>query len=133
MQVVHIGTQPKRTAPFPNSPNVEILVGEPAADGGNIAAVHILLPSGTQMPPRTHGQAQTLITPLEGRMLPIREQQVTLKPGMLAVIAVGEQVGVENAAAEPASLLAVFAPADFIRTPASWPTVNAADERRGQG
>ena len=65
-------------------------------------------------------------------LLTIGEQQVTLKPGMLAVIAVGEQVGVENDAAEPASL-AVFAPADFIRTPAPWPSVNAADERRGQG
>ena len=43
-----------RTAPFPNGPNVEILVGEPAADGGNLAAVHILLPPGTQMP--THSQ-----------------------------------------------------------------------------
>ena len=86
------------------------------------------------MPPHTHGQAETLITPLEGRMLLTSgEQQVTLELRMLSVIAVGEQVGVENAATELASLLAVFAPADFIRTPASWPTVNAADERRGQG
>jgi quercetin dioxygenase-like cupin family protein len=103
-QVVHIGNQPGGPR-HPNGLNVEILVGEPAADGGNLATMHILLPPETQMLPHAHGQAETFITPLEGRMLLTSgEQQVTLEPGMLAVIAVGQQVGVENAATESASL-----------------------------
>lgn len=128
MEIVQIGSHPVRKAPFPNGPSVEILASERPIDGKWIAAAHVHLPPGSKMPPHAHGESEALITPLNGQVvLANDDQQEILEPGMIARIAIGEMIRVENATSEPVSLLAVFAPIDFINVLATWPITDPAD------
>ncbi len=126
MDIIHIGFQPVRKAPFPNGPSVEILAEQLPIEGRKIAAAHVHLPPGSMMPPHAHGESEAIVTPLNGQVvLASDDQHEVLEPGMIAMIAIGEKVRVENATSEPVSLLAVFAPTSFITALASWPITDA--------
>lgn len=128
MHVVRIGSGTLRAAPVENGPHAEILVGEEAADG-RLAAAHVTLPPGGLMPEHDHGDAAALVFPRSGRLLLASgERREILDPGAVATIGVGERVLVENAGSEPASLLAVFAPAGFVRSLAAWPEAGPEPE-----
>lgn len=50
------------------------------------------------------------------------QREETLEPGKMALIRVGEKVSLENLSAlEEATMLAFFAPPDFVETLRAWP------------
>ena len=121
-RVVVPGHGAVRRAPLPLGPSVEILVDD--QDGAELAAAHLTVPAGGGMPEHTHGESAALLVMLDGE-LRIRGggREATLVPGTLVYVARGERIGLANGSGRPATLLAVFAPADFIRTPTRWPAV----------
>ena len=123
MRVVVPGHGAVRQAPLPLGPSVEILVDDEES-GGELAAAHLTIPAGGGMPEHTHGDSIALLVMLDGE-LRIRggDREDTLVPGTLVYVARGERIGLANGSGRPATLLAVFTPADFIRTPTRWPAV----------
>lgn len=128
MRVVVPGHGLVRRAPLPLGPSVEILVDE-QDNAGQIAAAHLTIPAGGGMPEHTHGDSAALLIMLDGE-LRIRsgDREDTLVPGTLVYVARGERIGLANGAGRPATVLAVFAPADFIRTPTRWPAARGRTE-----
>jgi len=126
VQVVAIGSGEVHAAPFENGPRAEIVVGMSAADG-LLGAVAVTLPPGGAMPEHAHGDSAVVVVPREGRVvLQAAEFRQTLEPGTVAVIGVGERVSLANAGDGPASLLAIVAPAGFLRAFADWPALAPA-------
>ena len=129
MRVVVPGHGAVRRAPLPLGPSVEILVDD--QDSAELAAAHLTVPAGGGMPEHTHGVSAALLVMLDGE-LRIRGggREATLVPGTLVYVARGERIGLANGSGRPATLLAVFAPADFIRTPTRWPAVTDRTNQR---
>lgn len=125
VQVVELGKGTVRAAPFENGPWVEVVVGEGEV-GGLLGAVQVTLPPGGAMPEHAHGDSAVVVVPREGRVVLRAERyQQTLEPGSVAVIGVGERVSLANAGDGPASLLAIVAPAGFLRAFADWPALES--------
>lgn len=118
MKVIRIGSQPVHKAPMPSGPQVEVLIG----DGAQLAVAHAQIPLGGGMPEHAHGDSETIAVVRQGRVeMTSGGHTVTLEPGAIALLAVGERVSLHNPGDAPASLLVYFAPPDFIRTFAGWP------------
>ncbi|MCW2916896.1 MAG: Cupin domain [Actinomycetia bacterium] len=85
----------------------------------HLAAVRINVPAGARMGEHAHGDSETLLTVLTGEIvLHSKDGPHPLRPGVIAHVAVGEQVGVANPGDQPATLLAIFTPPEFaVRLP----------------
>lgn len=122
MRVVATGIGPARQAPFPNGPVAEVLIDEHAG-AGQLGVAHVTIPPGGGMPEHTHGESTVLIVPLAGELLIASgEHQEKVTPGVVVLLDHSERVRLANQTSEPVCLLAVFAPAGFVRALASWPT-----------
>lgn len=122
MRVLTTGSGPVHQAPFPNGPTAQVLIDEQSADG-QLAAAHVTIPAGGNMPEHAHGDSTALVVPLTGELV-IRSGQHTEKvaPGVVVLLDQGERVSLSNETSQPVSMLGVFAPAGFIGTLTSWPT-----------
>lgn len=123
MQIVGPGNGTTHIAPLDGGPTVQVLVGGGVAEGGKLAAARVVVPAGGRMPEHDHGESEALVVVQSGRVV-IREggREETLEPGKIALVGVGERVSLENpSSSEPASLLAFFAPPDFVETFEAWP------------
>ncbi|MDN5697371.1 MAG: cupin domain-containing protein [Rubrobacter sp.] len=97
-------------------------------EGERLAAARVVLPPGGGMPEHDHGESEALVVCQGGEVL-LRsgEQEEILDEGKMSLIAVGDKVSVENTSAtEPATLLAFFAPPEFVATLGSWPVAEGA-------
>ena len=122
MRVVATGIGPARQAPFPNGPLAEVLIDEHAG-AGQLGVAHVTIPPGGGMPEHAHGESTVLIVPLAGELLIASgEHQEKVTPGVVVLLDHSERVRLANQTSEPVCLLAVFAPAGFVRALASWPT-----------
>lgn len=121
MLIAEISAMPRRRAPIPGGPTAATLT--PAGISGQIAAIHVEIPTGGGMPEHDHGASEILLIPLSGST-EIRHdgQGRTLSPGAVAHIARGERVSLANPGSGPVSLMVVAAPPDFARRLAAWPT-----------
>jgi quercetin dioxygenase-like cupin family protein len=121
MDVTQAGQGTRHQAPVPHGPLVEVLLG---ADGdAALAVAHLEIPPGGGMPEHDHGPSAALVIVERGRIrLAAGGREATLEPGCAARLAAGERVSVANPGHDPAVLYAVFAPADFAATLATWPT-----------
>lgn len=118
MRVIELGRGTVHAAPMEGGPEAEVLVG-----GERLAAARVMVPPGGGMPEHEHGESEALVVCQGGRVL-VRsgEREEILDAGRMALIWAGERVSVENpSAAEPATLLAFFAPPGFAETLGSWP------------
>jgi quercetin dioxygenase-like cupin family protein len=124
MRIVKPESTTIHAAPVEGGPTVEVLIGEGPTEGGKLATARVTVPPGGGMPEHDHGESEALVVVQSGRVV-IREggREETLASGMMASIAVGERVSLENPSfSEPASLLAFFAPPGFARTFEAWPS-----------
>ena len=123
MRVVATGVGPARQAPIPNGPVAEVLVDEQAG-AGQLGVAHVTIPPGGGMPEHAHGESTVLVVPLAGELLiATGEHHEKVTPGVVVLLDHGERVRLANETSEPLSLLAVFAPAGFVRALASWPSL----------
>ena len=78
------------------------------------AAIHLTVKGGARMPEHDHGESDSLLIPLTGRLiLRGRATETQLECGMVAFVATGERVSVENPTTAPASMIVCFAPPTF--------------------
>ena len=121
MRVLTLGTEPVHQAPVANGPAAEVLIDEDTG-GGQLAAVHVTIPPGGGMPEHAHGESTALVVPLVGELLiGSAEHQEKVTQGVVVLLDRGERVSLTNQTSQPVSLLAVFAPAGFVRALSSWP------------
>jgi len=115
MRGLATGSGPVHQAPFPNGPTAQVLVDEQSARG-QLAAAYVTIPARGTMPEHAHGESTALVVPLTGELL-IRSGQHEGKvaPGVVVLLDQGERVSLSNETRQPVSMLAVFAPAGFIR------------------
>lgn len=122
-----IGHGDRRQAPMPGGPSAEVLFGGEADE--RLGAVHVVVPPGAALPAHEHGESESLLISLEGRALLSDAEQggatVELEPGAMATIPVGHKVELRNEDGDPARLLAVFSPADFVTGVRAWPAADA--------
>jgi quercetin dioxygenase-like cupin family protein len=120
MHITRIGSTPRRRAPIPGGPTMEVLVGADTSD--NVALVQVWIPAGGGLPEHDHGPSDIILIHLSGSIeLQHGDQQYTLEPGAVAHIATGERVKLANPGTEPASMMIVASPPGFISRLASWP------------
>lgn len=125
MRIIEPGSGTVHAAPVEGGPRAEILVGE---DGERLAAARVVVPPGGGMPEHDHSDSEALVICRSGRIL-LRggEREEILTEGKMALIGIGEKVSVENpSASEQATLLAFFAPPEFVGTLGSWPVAEEA-------
>ena len=136
MRVLPIGAGTVRQAPFPDGPAAEVLVDEQVG-GGQLAAAHVTIPPGGAMPDHAHGESTALVVPLTGELLIASGQhQEQVTQGVVVLLDHRERVRLANETNEPVTLLAVFAPAGFVRALSSWPattTTAASTGTSGRG
>jgi quercetin dioxygenase-like cupin family protein len=122
MKVFNLEYGAVHVAPVDNGPRVAIVIDERVNPNGRLAMVRVLIPPGGAMPEHAHGPSEAVVLVQHGRpIMSSGDQQVTLEPGTVVALAVGERVRVDNPGAEPAALLLIFTPPDFVRTLAAWP------------
>jgi quercetin dioxygenase-like cupin family protein len=120
MLIADISTAPRLRAPIPGGPTAAPLIQAGGPD--RVAAVHLEIPAGGEMPEHDHGASEILLIPLSGTAeLRYQGQVRALTAGMAAHIATGERVGLANRGNEPASLMVVASPPDFAGRVAKWP------------
>lgn len=123
MQLFTAGAGRFHQAPFPDGPNVEVLLDDDA-DGRRLSAAHVMIAPGAAMPDHDHGESEALIVPLAGELvISDDKQKLEIRAGVVVHLDRGERVRVDNHSEHPASLIAVFAPAAFIGAFADWPTI----------
>lgn len=121
MNIVDIPTSPARRAPLPGGPIVRSLLGPDT--GAPVAVLHVTLPAGGHMIEHDHGPSHVVLIPLRGRIrLSHDGADHDLVPGSATHIDVGERVSLADPGPEPAELVVVAAPADFVDALADWPT-----------
>lgn len=117
MHVAKIGTSPRRRAPVPGGPEVETLT---TTDG--VAVVHMEIPAGGGLPEHDHGPSQIVLVLLSGAVrVTYDDVEHTLEPGSVAHIETGQRISVQNPGTEPAGLMLVASPSDFVAQLAAWP------------
>jgi len=117
MYLTRIGTTPRRRAPVPESPAMEVLV---AAD--NIAMVQVWIPPGGGLPEHDHGPSEVVLIHVSGSIqLRQGDRQHKLAPGAVAHLSVGERVCLTNPGTEAAVMMIVASPPDFVKRIAAWP------------
>lgn len=89
------------------------------------------------MPDHAHGESTALVMPLSGELLIASGQhQEQVTQGVVVLLDHRERVRLANETNEPVTLLAVFAPAGFVRALSSWPattTTAASTGTSGRG
>jgi quercetin dioxygenase-like cupin family protein len=91
-----------------------LLVGPGDEGCAHMAAVSIEVPAGRRMGEHAHGDSEAVLTVVSGEVvLRAGDRTVRLRPGVLAHIAAGERVEVENPGDRVVSLLAIFSPPEF--------------------
>lgn len=121
MRIIGTGTGPFHQAPFRNGPAAEVLIDEQAG-AGQLAAAQVTIPPGGGMPEHAHGESTTLVVPLTGELLIASgEHQEKVTQGVVVLLDYEERVSLTNQTSQPVTLLAVFAPAGFVRTLTNWP------------
>lgn len=125
------GSSTIRQAPLPAGPTAEVLIDE-RAGAGRLAAAHLTILPGGGMAEHTHGDATALLVPLHGEVVVRRgDYEEKAAVGVVVILDQAERVSLVNQTSEPASLLAVFAPAGFVRALAGWPPATEPDARDG--
>ena len=98
--------------PFGEGAAIDVLLeGAPE----RLAAIHVTVKPGARMPEHDHGESDALLIPLTGQLIlraAITEEE--LVSGMVAFVAAGERVSVENPTTAAASMIVCFAPASFV-------------------
>jgi quercetin dioxygenase-like cupin family protein len=91
-----------------------LLVGPGDEGCTHMAAVRIEVPAGRRMGEHAHGDSEVVLTVVSGEaVLSAGGRTCKLLPGVLAHIAAGERVEVENLGDQAAILLAIFSPPAF--------------------
>ena len=86
MYLTRIGTTPRRRAPIPGGPTMEVLVAAETSD--NIAMVQVLIPPGGGLPEHDHGSSEIVLIHLSGSIeLRQGDQLDRPAPGAVAHIA----------------------------------------------
>ncbi|MEU4291656.1 cupin domain-containing protein [Kribbella sp. NPDC026596] len=99
---------------------MEVLVGAETSD--NIAMVQVWIPPGGGLPEHDHGPSEIVLVHVSGSIqLQHGDQQHRLAPGAVAHIATGERISLSNPGTEPAVMMIVASPPDFIARIAGWP------------
>lgn len=120
MYLTRIGTTPRRRAPISGGPTMEVLVAGEVSD--NIAMVQVWIPPGGGLPEHDHGPSEIVLVHVSGSIeLRHNDQQHSLAPGTVAHIATGERVSLINPGTEPAVMMIVASPPDFVARIAGWP------------
>ena len=120
MYLTRIGTNPRRRAPIPEGPTMEILVAAETSD--NVAMVQVWIPPGGGLPEHDHGPSEVVLIHVSGSIrLQQGDQQHRLAPGAIAHIAVGERVSLTNPGTESAVMMIVASPPAFVQRIAAWP------------
>ncbi len=125
MRIIEPGSGTVRAAPVEGGPRAEVLLG---GEGERLAAARVVLPPGGGMPEHDHGESEALVVCQGGEVL-LRsgEREAVLEAGKMALLGVGEKVSVGNTSAtEPATLLAFFAPPEFVGILGSWPVAEVS-------
>lgn len=131
MRVLPIGAGTVRQAPFPDGPAAEVLIDEQVG-GGQLAAAHVTIPPGGAMPDHAYGESTALVVPLTGELLIASGQhQEQVTQGVVVLLDHGERVRLANETNAPVTLLAVFAPAGFVRALSSWPAMTTTAASTG--
>ena len=120
MYLTRIGTTPRRRAPLPGGPTMEVLVAAETSD--NIAMVQVWIPPGGGLPEHDHGPSEIVLVHVSGSIeLRHNDHQHRLAPGAVAHIATGERVSLINPGTEPAVMMIVASPPEFVARIANWP------------
>jgi quercetin dioxygenase-like cupin family protein len=64
MYLTRIGTTPRRRAPIPGGPTMEVLVAAETSD--NIAMVQVWIPPGGGLPEHDHGPSEIVLVHISG-------------------------------------------------------------------
>ena len=120
MYITRIGTTPRRRAPIAGGPTMEVLVAAETSD--NIAMVQVWIPPGGGLPEHDHGPSEIVLVHVSGSIeLRQGDQHHRLAPGAVAHIATGERVSLANPGTEPAVMMIVASPPEFVARLAKWP------------
>lgn len=120
MYLTRIGTTPRRRAPIAGGPTMEVLVAAETSD--NVAMVQVWIPPGGGLPEHDHGPSEIVLIHRSGSIeLRQGDQLHRLAPGAIAHIATGERVSLTNPGTEPAVMMIVASPAEFVARIAGWP------------
>ena len=93
-----------------------------AETSDNIAMVQVWIPPGGGLPEHDHGQSEIVLIHLSGSIeLRQGDQLHRLAPGAVAHLAAGERVSLTNPGSEPAVMMIVASPPEFVGRIASWP------------
>jgi quercetin dioxygenase-like cupin family protein len=99
---------------------MEVLVAPETSD--TIAMVQVWIPPGGGLPEHDHGPSEIVLVHISGSIrLRQGDEQHDLAPGAVAHLATGERVSLTNPGTEPAVMMIVASPPEFIARVASWP------------
>lgn len=97
---------------FGDGATIDLLSAETPAQ---LAAIRVTVAAGARIAEHDHGGSDTMLLPLAGGLtLRGHSGEVHLGPGVMAFVAAGERVSVENAGEAPASTIVCFAPPMFV-------------------
>ncbi len=120
MYLTRIGTSPRRRAPIPEGPTMEVLLAAETSD--NIAMVQVWIPPGGGLPEHDHGPSEIVLIHVAGSIqLQQGDQQHRLAPGSIAHIPAGERVSLTNPGTDAAVMMIVASPPEFVQRIAAWP------------
>jgi quercetin dioxygenase-like cupin family protein len=120
MYLTKIGTTPRRRAPIPGGPTMEVLVAAETSE--HIAMVQVRIPPGGGLPEHDHGPSEIILVHISGSIeLRQGDQQHRLAPGAVAHLATGERVSLNNPGTEPAVMMIVASPPEFVARITAWP------------
>jgi quercetin dioxygenase-like cupin family protein len=120
MYLTRIGTTPRRRAPIPGGPTIEVLIAEETSE--KVAMLQVWIPPGGGLPEHDHGPSEIVLIHLSGSIeLRQGEELHRLTDGAVAHIATGERVSLTNPGSEPAVMMIVASPPEFVRRIAGWP------------
>jgi quercetin dioxygenase-like cupin family protein/hemerythrin-like domain-containing protein len=125
----------RRQAPFPNGPDIRVVVG--AGEGAAIGVLEVTMPAGGVMPDHEHGDSAVLLAPTAGRLRLVEteggDRSIEIEPGAVATIPVGVHVRLENPGDVEARTLVVLTPPDFAERLDGGPAERTLAPEAGEG
>jgi len=120
MYITKTGTTPRRRAPLPGGPTMEVLLATERS--GNLALVQVWIPPGGGLPEHDHASSEIVLVHLSGSIELRQGDEVhQLAPGAVAHIPTGERVSLSNPGAETATMMLIASPPEFADRLADWP------------